>query len=483
MSFLKGVGSLTIANILFLGSGYAVQVFLGNWLPPADYGIFGVLVYIVNLINAIFASGFLESVSRSIAKNERAASDILRKGARAELVLSCMITVIYVICAPLIARTLNYPEGAKIIALSGILIPIYGVKNVYIGFLNGKKRFTEQSISVGIAGLLKIAFVGIFIAMGYGILHIMIAYALSAASTLLMGIFYARREEKTHDTVSAKEIFTSGIILSLYAAVFPLMSNMDLLFVKALIQNPEAAGYYNAATTLASFPQYFFGSIRAVVLPFVAVHVLATDKTKLQNAAGKLLHYGIMILGSMVILSIATAKNLIDWLYDPKYLPAEKPFILLMIGLSIIALAQAMIVLLISMGKEKKVLTIALTSLAFDIILQRIFIPKFGLMGAAIATTTTGCVILTISLILLKNTLGKITDKTHYKKIFYSALILTIAYFLLTKINAFWYLKNIKLLVFYITGATVLGCIFLLTKNITREDIQSGLKKETKTNI
>lgn len=481
MSFLKGVGTLTFANILFLGSGYAVQVLLGNFLTPADYGVFGVLVYIINLMNALFASGFLESVSRSVAKKPQAASDILKKAARAELMLSLGLALIYLLLSPFIARVLNYPEGSGIIALSSILIPIYGVKTVYVGFLNGKKRFTEQSISIGVAGILKIALVGVFIFLGYGILHILIAYALSAAATLILGIFYTRREEKTHETISSREILKSGIILSLYASVFPLMSNMDLLFVKALIQNPESAGFYNTATTLASFPQYFFGSIRAVILPLIAIHTLKNGKEKIQEAAGKLLHYGTMILGIMTVLSIATAKNLIIWLYKPEYLPAEKPFILLIVGLSIIALAQAMIVLLISIGEEKKALTVALMSLACDGILQTILIPRYGIIGAAFATTSTGILIFILAVALLKKHIGQIANRATYKKIISVIGILIIAYFLAEKIAAMLLLKNIGLIVFYGIGSLLMIAIFFFTKNITREDIEKSLKKENRT--
>jgi O-antigen/teichoic acid export membrane protein len=81
----RGAAWITLSGIVFMLSGYAINIFLGRRLGPELYGIYGVLVSIMNSMNVMQITGIPQSVSKFTSENENEADSILASGLHIQL--------------------------------------------------------------------------------------------------------------------------------------------------------------------------------------------------------------------------------------------------------------------------------------------------------------------------------------------------------------------------------------------------------------
>lgn len=471
---VRGVMLLTIANATFLGSGYIIQVLLGKFLTPAEYGLFGVLIYIVNIMSTVFASGFLGGISRSIARNKDAAYTILKKGIKIELVISGVIALLYTSFAPILENVFDHPRAGMFMIFSALFIPLYALRTVYTGFLNGLRKFGPQAFTIFIAAIIKVIFIVIFVLLGYGLFHMLLAYFLGAFASLIVSHLYSLPYKNLSASFESKALVKLALMLSVFASIFPILNNLDLILLKSLIEDPRVAGYYNAATTLARFPQFLFGSFGAALLPTVA-ELHAQQKTEeTQKTITVLFRYGIIIFVPIMILAFVTSKELISFLYTPEYVAANESFRILIIALTILAFAQMFLNTLISIGKEKAVLVITIVALAADTILQFIFINFAGMKGAASATLIVTFLMFITCAVLLGRHIGDIAISigSRFRIVFANIVLLLVAHF--------WQViapvQNGMLLVWYTGMLLFYGLLIIGIGEVSREEIKTLLK-------
>ena len=94
-SIKKGLVYLTISSGIFVVAGYVVNLWLGRFLGPVNYGIYGVVISLMTMVNLVQSAGLPNAVSKYIAEDESNAEGILAKGLTLQIVATITITFIY----------------------------------------------------------------------------------------------------------------------------------------------------------------------------------------------------------------------------------------------------------------------------------------------------------------------------------------------------------------------------------------------------
>ena len=75
-SLSKGAFYLTFSTIIFVLSGYLINVILGRQLGPSSYGIYGIIITLMTTINLTQVSGLPQAVAKYIAEEELESEEI-----------------------------------------------------------------------------------------------------------------------------------------------------------------------------------------------------------------------------------------------------------------------------------------------------------------------------------------------------------------------------------------------------------------------
>jgi len=255
---------------------------LGRFLlDPSEFGVFGVVLSIISLVNIVLITGIQQAVSKFVSETPAKSKEILRQALKLQFVFSLAAFFLLFFLSDFLAQLLNEPSIAfylKIAAFIPLFQPFF---SAILGYLNGLKKFKEQAIYNSIYRSLRaILPLGLAIA-GFSLLGAFAGLALASLSALVLGFLFVGTGKPGF--YSKKKILMFSLPIVLYILLQNSFFSIDLLFLKALVAGPNSslfAGYYTAAQTLAKLPLELAVTLSLVLFPLVSETVYSKKLEK-----------------------------------------------------------------------------------------------------------------------------------------------------------------------------------------------------------
>ncbi|MFC1662944.1 flippase [Patescibacteria group bacterium] len=464
-AFKRGALYLTIANAIFLGSSYIIQVLLGRFLGPAEYGVLGVVIYTLSLTEYFFGSGLFLATSKYIAEKPAATKSIIKISKRIQLSLAIIFAGLFIILANPLAKLFNEPDITNFIRILALIAPIYGFRSLYQSFLNGQQQFGKQAVSMIAGATVKIIGVITVLWIGLGIAGVLFAYLAGGLGGLIFAWYLMERRPEGDEIFPAKKLIVTTLPLIAYLIMFPLIFNIDLFMVKILMADTEAAGYYTAASTIARLPFFLFTSLAVVLLPSISAAIAQQNYEKISYYIRQTLRIGIIIILPLTILIMTTADNLINILYTDAFSPAAWPLTILAAGMFFLTLFKLTTTIIIGGRRPVSIIYYVLSLLIVDIVANILLIPKYGLAGAALASGLMALLGFVItSIIVYAKHRSFIPMSSVLKILFAGATIVLLSYLFPNTITG------------SISSYILLPIVFFLVLHITKELALSDIK-------
>jgi O-antigen/teichoic acid export membrane protein len=389
----RGTLFVMISTFVFFLGGYVIQVGLGRYLGPVEYGTFGVILTIMNMVNLFLTYGFPKSAAKYIAEGKVKTGSIIKTATRVQLIFCTLGFIIYLGLSSVIANLLNDPGLTRYIMLSSISIPAYALFAIYSGgYLNGMRRFGRQALVSIVNSLGKVGLVFIFVLIGWGVNGAILGYIGSSLFGLVLAFRFVRPIEKGEDTFSWKQLLSFGIPVTVFAVLFFLLMSIDLYAVKALDAVKADVGYYTAASTISKLSYYLFAGLAITLLPSISKSTSTGNVEQTGNYIRRSMRYMTLILLPVTLLISATSSGLTELIYSSTYINAAEPLSILVLGLALLSVFSVLNSVIMGAGKPGVAVWIILPLVLMDILLNIYLIPRYGLTGAALATTSTGFV-------------------------------------------------------------------------------------------
>jgi len=217
-----------------------------------------------------------------------------------------------------------------------------------------------------------------------------ITYAFFAMQVLS----YSSENYKKREVNNFSKVMWLNAILSMILGRYS-----DIFLLGLLIGVTTEISNYEIAFSLATAIDYVFsvGLIGVIISVFSATAV--TDKSKILPIRNKIIKYYQFFVLPIMLFSLLFASDLIKLIYSDKYSTAIILFqVLLFYKIIIVNVfgSGLNISILVSIGKQKYVFINRIILGVINIVLNIIFIPKYGALGAI---TITGFILLIIYLI------------------------------------------------------------------------------------
>ena len=316
-SLMQGSFYLLLAQVVFVATGYLIQIGLGRMLGPAMYGVYGVIIALITLINIIFITGIQQSISKFAAENKNKAEIIKHKSVMIQLLLGLLVSAIYFLAAPYIAFLLNDASLTPLIQLSALIIPGYAVYSVFIGFMNGTREYGKQAKATIVYNIAKVSFIFLLVLIGFSVSGAIIGFAMAPILGLIAGLVLAGWK-KTGEKFSAKKLLWFSIPVIVFSVAINFTLDIALLSVKSLLTASEQAGYYNAAYQISKMLMFFSGALAGVLFPAIshASYNKLAEKTKQHILEAT--RYALIFLVPSAFLLSALSKQVISLLYGKR---------------------------------------------------------------------------------------------------------------------------------------------------------------------
>jgi stage V sporulation protein B len=370
----------TVASGLFVTAGYVINVVLGRALGPTDYGLFGVVIGLLTVINALQMAGIPQAVARLTAQGTEAAPNLLLTGGVLQLGLGLLLSAaLYVGAAPL-ALLFGDDRLDELFRLAAFALPAYALFSLLWGSAGGRGLYLHQAAMLSVNATAKAIF-----AVGLGLLM----SVPGAIIGYLLGPLVGSAAYKFRGLASARwappwPMLRLSAPLLLLTTLSMALLYIDLFLVKALVADAAEAGHYTAAQNIARVPYFLLAGFTAMMLPAVAR--AAESGGDVRQVVHQALRFGLVIIAPFVALLTGAAEETVRLLYGQDYVPAATAVRVLAPATALFALAALLASVLSGLGRAGRASAAIGSGLAVSFCVSIILIPGLGIVGAGLGT-------------------------------------------------------------------------------------------------
>ncbi len=406
--FSQALVWLTLSEVVFNIAAYVVHSVAGRILGPADYGRYGLVVTLTTMVIVLIGNGIPTTMSKYLSevleKDPKNIPAIKRKAALLQVVLIGGITVLFFLLAPVISWALRDPSLTPLFRLSAFIIPAFAAASFYHHYLTGLHLFKLQAIVKIVRSFARVGFIAlaaVYFGLNGAVAGYVLAPLLTFGAALLIDEFYVKRKlglgTKTlgHDfDFPAKTILAYAGPLTLFLVFYELLLTVDLYFVKALLQDDHLTGLYNAAITIGRIPYYLFAALAMIMLPAISKTTAERNATETTSLVNKALRLMTLLLFPMITLMIVYAPQILHFFYGARYDGAENAMSIFSLGVGFLTVFYVLAFALNGAGLVRVPMKLSFFGFLAMVVLNFLFIPSFGIAGAALAATLTAFVLM-----------------------------------------------------------------------------------------
>jgi O-antigen/teichoic acid export membrane protein len=378
-----------ISQMIAQSLQFVLGVMTARLLGAEGKGLFHILIIWLGIYTALGSLGLGQASIYFIGKDRKCLPMALSNLLVTTVVISVVLGTAGWFVLQSGQKNIYFQFPLWIWAVVAILIPIHLLQSSLMQVLSAMLRIREintvEVIRVTIQLLLFLLFVGV---IGADLKGAFVAYAVStffaAAGFFLLVLYYGERPGWPDWSLMTASL-RYGIKAYLFNLLRLLNVRLDALLVAALaVRGVQAAGVYSVATNLAELLLFIPTSIRLSLFPMVSAGS-TEEANRLTTAACR---HTIFLTTILAVALGGVGALAVRPIYGQAFTSAVIPLLILLPG--IVMLSQATILYgdLLGRGQPQATLISIVISLIVTLVLDLILIPKYGIIGAALASST-----------------------------------------------------------------------------------------------
>lgn len=295
---------------------------------------------------------------------------------------------------------------------------------------------------------------------------------ISNVGSNVCNLIHARRylDLKTKVKLEIKKHLKPIFLLFFSSIAITVFSILDTSMV-GFIKDDVEVGYYTSASKIIRMIRDLFPAISTVMFARVSYYVGTKEIQKIKEVTGQIFNLFYALSIPICIGFILLMKPILLLMCGSEFLPAVAVGQVLapLVILSSISgyLSGA---LLISFGREKIYMYVEVGAALLDIVLNFAFIPKYGALGAGIATLITEFVMFIVFHISVKNEISGVKIKKALVQYIIGSVIMALVVYM--EIKYLPLSPILQILLGAVSGALIYFVILVIMKN---EFLQSSL--------
>jgi O-antigen/teichoic acid export membrane protein len=417
-NFTKQTLTTFATRVLQLIFGIGISIILARVLGPEGKGIFSLAILLPLFLVAFTDFGVAPASVYYIGKKRYSPEEVFGVNIIFSILISILAILIGLIIVFFFGNKLFPGIATAYLLLALSLIPfkvfLVFVVNVLLGLQKIKKYNLVQLIQTLIyLFLIMIFLLGFHFGIGVAILMQVISFLIAS-----IVLFFEMRKEVNIVQLRInkslfKDFFSFGSRAYLSNILFFLHARIDMFMLNYFL-NPAMVGFYSISVIIAEKLWLISQSAGVVIFPRISSETDARQLKKFTPLVARNV-FAITLIGAGGLFIIA--PWLITFFYSKQYLESIVPFQILLLGIIPVSLSQ--ILKYDFSGRGKPILNTYLNgaSLVLNITLNIIFIPKFKVVGAAMATAISYTFASFLAILIYKYVSGnRIRDIIFIKK-------------------------------------------------------------------
>jgi O-antigen/teichoic acid export membrane protein len=459
---------------IFISQGLALLLkvflvfFLARILGPSKYGQYSAIIAFCLIIEIFFRSGLTGSLVKAVASEEEKAYFLARFGYVTQFIWATFIVSLLFFNAPFLAKYIfnDYTYSSKLKIALLYLMPM-ALYSVSYAVLVGRKEYIRSALLRFILTLIQFILVFTFLLIWKDVTPLF--YALFIAS--LFGLIFAQliipKIKKEKQDIDKKNILLVAFSLMISAVALRAIFQVDKIFVKNILTDDGIVGIYALASNFSLILQIFTMSLVTTLFPSIAFYYAKKDMVLTRKYLSVGTRYSFLAVVPIAFALSVISKDAILLMFGEQYLGSVVPFAILIFASAFFSFFILYRQLLVSLNKHWVNTSITVLVLLAALVLNPLFIKKYGFLGAAWTTfiCSAGGALFSGLYIF------KLVDQKYPWVSFVKILFASVAcYFLAIFARGFGYIVRYSI---YLLLVAVFIIFLYIVKELTKEDLET----------
>ena len=382
-SLFKDITTVFASKVFAILMGLLLGIILARILGPQGKGIYTTLTVVPAIIVSFTTLGMRRTAVYFIGRENYDLSRIVS----AVITILVFSSLIGILATLTVFILIDDPKFIPLyIGIITFILP-FRLAVVYIaGIYIGRENFRFANMMKWTLPLINLTLVILLVwVLNLNIAGALLSLLLASLATSLMGFFKLSRDFTLRiawDGVIIKKMIRLGILYASSLLVIKLIHRIDIILLEQLSDMKEV-GYYSIAVNIAEKLWQL-----PVAMGVVVMSRTANEKVKgeMEESLGRLLRLSLLagVLGAVAIYFLA--PWLIPLLYGKDFGPGSVMLQTILPGIILFIIFRLLNSRLSGLGKPMTAIYSVVPALVVNIILNIIWIPEYGGVGAAMAT-------------------------------------------------------------------------------------------------
>ena len=382
-TFINNLVYIYGVKILVLVLGFLSGIILARYLGPDVFGALNSLIIFPVMISNFAELGVRQAIIYFIGQKKFEESDII--GNIVVLFFIASLTGVS-LCVLILYLAYGIQYNFETYILIALLIPPQMAISYSNGFLLGKqeiKKFGQVTFLPNLLRIIAILILVVIFNMGLigGVLSLLISTVL-IAGIYSKNILSGNKPLFQYNPLIIKSLISNGALYAVSLVIITLNYKVDIYLLKILSSNYQV-GQYSVSVSICDF---------ILQIPF-AIGILLFAKSAGGTRSKEYLNKVILLLKiSFILFLILTiswyflSDYFISVFYGATYLDSINSLKILLISIDAIIIFKILSMDMAGIGKPHLSLFATVPGLIINVVLNLIWIPKFGGTGAAYST-------------------------------------------------------------------------------------------------
>ncbi len=359
---------------------------LARALGPAGQGAFSLITLVPWILVETGNLGIGTAIVYFIGKEKYGFKDVVNSIWVFDLLWGSAITIIALVALPFVHPIFFKGVDLMYIILSLVVFPIWLLSQHLAWVMLAKEDIVKYNVLIAIRPLAFIFLLLISLLLVQNrVLGAIISWDLAIVLNAIIAVFYLLKLvpfRLSFDSGLIKNMLSYGLKAYMGSVLLFFNYRFDLLLVSMFLSNTQV-GFYSVALALAEIIWRIPNSIGLALFPRVS-----SSKAEDNNLLTPLVARNTVFVAVLACLPFAIfGKPLVAMVLGPSFLPLFSALWLLMPGVVIFSAGRILISHFNGSGRPMVSGFSSLVSLIVMVSLDMFFIPRWGIAGAALAST------------------------------------------------------------------------------------------------
>lgn len=437
----RGFLFITFAKLYFIATSTVVSLGLPRLFGrPALFGDFTVVNRLISVLNMVMIAGTIQAVSKAVSEKDGVTGAVRGTALRVQCVVGLPIFGLVFALSDVIAEHLLRDAAlGGYLRIASLIVLFYSFYAIFVGLLNGEKRFRGQaSLDVTFSTLKTLAIMGL-VAMGFGVLGAFAGFAAAAAAILVISMLATRKlGGGTRAEVPFGKVLWFMAPVMAYTLLVYLLLSADNLLIKALRFEPlvehfhgplgrlqiallgrpmalavpadpalaepvmaafathgtsTLSGFYGAMKNIANIPYQAVIAVTFVVFPLISRATFEEDRERTRAYISQTFRYSAIMLTAGVVGLLAISDELVRILFGAEYVIGGGALGLLLVAIVAFALSYVGNTIIAGAGRPVMAAILAFVTVTANIALIAWFLLGSDLWRGALEATALGTLV------------------------------------------------------------------------------------------